>query len=181
MKKRLIAAALAVIFLLAGCSAPVKHPEWPEDWVRVGDDIGVQPIDGFELVEQHDLMSRSGILYYAWAEGDGRKVTNEDGRELSVYPVQIILLYMRTDKLDEAISDWIAIEKEHYDAVDGAEITGFETLSLTAKSADSTYTGGSAAFGNAPGGAISIEVLTDGGAVTDTILENFISGLHFSE
>ena len=181
METRLVAAILALVFLLAGCASPVKHPEWPEDWVRVGDSIGAEPIDGFELIEQHDLMSRSGILYYAWAKGEGRKVTNEDGKELSVYPVQIILLYMRTDKPDEAISDWISIEKEHYCTVESADISGFATLTMTAKSSGSIYSGGSAAFGAAPGGAISIEVLADGGVETGKILGTFISGLHFSE
>ncbi|MBQ6756007.1 MAG: hypothetical protein IJP43_03555 [Oscillospiraceae bacterium] len=181
MKKRLCILIFALIMLATSCSAQIKHPEWPDSWVRVGDHIGVEAPEGFELVEENDVLSISGIYYYAWAKGEGRAVTNSEGKEAVAYPVQVLLLYMETDKPESAIADWLGIEKENYEAAEGPQIEGFDTLTMTSKEADGAYSGGSAAFGRAPGGAISVEVMTDGGADSDEILKKFISGIHFAE
>ena len=190
--KRAISMALLAILLLAGCADPSgptnEELGWDKDWVRVGALLGVEPMDGFTLSENKDVMGIYGLYYATWTAGEAREYTNADGDEAQVYDVQIYVLLQRSGSVDEAqtaVEDWMARERETYEAGETLAETyagqKFDLIPLLQAGEDNPYTHGAAAFGVRGDWAISVELLCQDGFEDDaqTFLTQFLSGLHY--
>ena len=190
--KRLIAITVLCV-LLAGCapSGPTNEElGWDEDWARVGTLLGVEPMDGFSLSENKDVMGIYGLYYATWTAGEARDYTNADGDEAQVYDVQIYVLLQRSGSVDEAqtaVEDWMARERETYEA--GETLTEtyagqkFDLIPLLQVGEDNPYTHGAAAFGVRGDWAISVELLCQDSFEDDVqaCLTKFLSGFHYSD
>lgn len=190
--KKVYCLLLLAALLLTGCgqAAQDPHPEWGADWVRVGNHIGVEPVEGFVLSEQNDVLSLSGMYYAAWANGQGRAYTNDEGKEATVYDGQIYMLLMECRDEQEAareLASWMAREGTSYQTGEKTAKTfgdqSFDLIPLLSGGGTNPYTHGAAAFARRGKWAISVElVCTDGFAEEpQEILTRFLSGLHYGE
>ena len=114
MKKAVILLLISVLLILTGCAKPPEedpHPEWDEAWIRFGDVLAAETVEGFELNESSDVMSIAGLWYATWTVGEGEDIVNSQGRDAVVYDAQIYLLLKEgnTERGAEAdIEDFVA-------------------------------------------------------------------------
>ena len=192
--KRIASLALLAALLLTGCAARTgptnEELGWGADWVRVGALLGVEPMDGFTLSENKDVMSIYGLYYATWTAGEARDYTNADEDKAQVFDAQIYVLLQQSGNADEAweaVEDWMGRERENYEA--GETLTGtfagqeFNLISLLRSGEDNPYTHGAAAFGVRDDWAISVELLCQDGFTLDaqTCLTQFLSGFHYND
>lgn len=189
--KRFLTALLAAL-VLAGCAGPAPGlpPGWEEDWVRIAEYIGVEPLEGFTLSESNDALSISGLYYAAWTSGEGRDFVNAEGGEATVYDAQIYVLLEEcrsAEAAEEATAAWTARERASYQAGESStEFFGgqeFEVLPLAAGREGNPYTHGAAAFAVRGAWAISVELVCADGFPEEPrpILEQFLAGFHYRE
>lgn len=189
--KRIWIFALLAALILTGCSSADQElpPGWDENWVRIADLVGVEPLDGFVLNESNDLLSVSGLYYATWTSGDGQDFVNADGKEAIVYNAQVYVLLEEcrsADAAKKAVETWITREKQSYETgdADTKSLGGqdFEILPLIAGSEGNPYTHGTAAFAARDEWAISVELVCADNFEENSqkILEQFLAGFHYS-
>lgn len=190
--KRIWIFVLLAALILTGCSNADQElpPGWDENWVRIADYIGVEPLDGFTLNESNDLLSASGLYYAAWAAGNGQSFVNADGKDATVYDAQIyVLLQECRNKSDaeKAVEAWIDRERQSYETEDAEAKTfgvqEYKVLPLISGGGDNPYTHGAAAFAVRDAWAISVELVCADGFDEEpaAILEQFLTGFHYAE
>ena len=192
--KRTISLALLAVLLLTGCSAQTgptnEELGWDKDWVRVGALLGVEPMNGFTLSENKDVMGIYGLYYATWVTGEARDYSNADGEKSQLYDAQFYVLLQQnksTDEAQSALEDWMGRERETYKA--GETLTEtyagqkFDLIPLLQADEDNPYTHGAAAFGARGGWAISVELLCQDSFEGDAqaCLIKFLSGFHYSD
>lgn len=184
--------ALLAALLLAGCSEPAaqSHPEWDESWFRLGEDIGIEPLEGFSLNESNDTLSLSGLYYATWTCGDGRDYVNADGEDATVYDAQIYVLLQECGDGETAaqeVKEWIAHEEQSYTCGEtSTEVFGtqeFKILPLLFGTEGNPYGSGVAAFAVRENLAISVELVCSDQFTDDPqpVLTQFLAGFHYSE
>ena len=191
MKRILILLILAAL-LLAGCSgvepADDRHPDWPESWFRVHPDLGVEAPEGVAFNESNDVMSMAGLYYATWTAGEGRDITNPQGREAVVYDAQLYVLVKECENSKNAeadVADWLDREKSSYESSDvqtfAAAGQEWRLLTLNAPKQENPYHHGAAAFAVCGGNAISAELLCaeDWEGDPETVLKAFLNGFHY--
>lgn len=187
MKKLLILALLTAL-LLSGCSGEKFDPGFDKSWTNVGNLIGVEPVEGFAVNENMDALGPTGLYYATWTSGAGETITNDEGKEATVYDAQIYLLIEQCKDAETAESDlgkWIALEKQSYETGEMYEQTfasqSFRILPLLSSEEDNPYAHGITAFGLRGNSAISVELLCTDAFAGDPkeILAQFLSGLHY--
>ena len=192
--RRILLLALLAALLLTGCAAqtgPTKEElGWDKDWARVGVLLGVEPMDGFTLNENKDVMGIYGLYYATWTAGEAQDYTNADGEESQLYDAQIYVLLQQSKSADEArasVEDWIALEKKSYQTGEALTETRagqeFDLIPLLQSGEGNPYTHGAAAFGARGDWAISVELLCRDSFQGDpqTCLTAFLSGFHYSD
>lgn len=190
--RRIFTLLLLAALALTGCSgAPSQfHPEWDESWVRIGEAIGVEPVEGFSLNESNDLLSLSGLYYATWTCGDGQELVNADGENATVYDAQIYVLLEECRSAEDAAQEveaWIAREKQSYVSGETEKRTigaqEFSVLPLLSGKGGNPYSYGIAAFAARGENAISVELVCSDRFAGDpqTVLTQFVTGFHYSE
>lgn len=190
--KRIWIFALLAALVLTGCapSAGERNPDWDESWARIGEYMGVEPLDGFELNESNDVLSISGIYYATWTTGSGQDYTNADGESAVVYDAQIYVLLEEcrsAEAAEEAVGVWTAREQQSYETGDADTKTigaqEYDILSLLSGREGNPYPGGAAAFAVRDEWAISVELVCSDRFTGDarSVLEQFLAGVHYSE
>ena len=190
--KRILIFVLALALLLAGCAgaeAPEDpHPDWPERWFRVHPELGVEPPSGFRFNESNDVMAMSGLYYATWTAGEGRDITNPQGREAKVYDAQFYVLVKENDSTAEAqadVADWLEREAASYETGPVRTLTAagqsWRLLPLTAPKSENPYHHGSAAFAVWGSRAFSVELLCaeDWTGDAEAALEAFLNSFHY--
>ena len=190
--KRVISLALLAVLLLSGCAAQTgptnEELGWDKDWVRVGVLLGVEPVDGFTLSENKDVMGIYGLYYATWTAGEAQDYVNADGDEAQLYDAQIYVLLQQNKSADEAktsLEDWIGREREAYQTgemrIETYAGQEFNLLPLLQAGEDNPYTHGAAAFAARGGWTISVELLCQDSFEGDaqTCLVRFLSGFHY--
>ena len=179
-----------MVALLLGCTKTPQtdpHPEWDAAWLRFGDVLAAETVDGFVLNETNDVMSIAGLWYGTWTAGEGEQIVNAQGRDATVYDAQIYLLLKegRTESGSQAdVEDWIAREKGAYETTE-TELTvngkTYRVLHLKSSDPDNPYHHGEAAFLLIGANAITVEVLAKEQFEGDTeaILTAFLNRLHY--
>ena len=190
--KRTWTLLLILCLLLAGCgsaqSAENRHPDWPGSWFQVHPDLGVEAPEGFAFNESNDVMSMAGLYYATWTAGEGRDITNPQGREAVVYDAQLYVLVKEceNDKNAEAdVADWLDREQGSYESSDVRTLTAvgqeWQVLILNAPKQENPYHHGAAAFAIRGGNAISVELLCTEKWEGDpeAALVAFLNGFHY--
>ncbi|MBR4659345.1 MAG: hypothetical protein IKP26_08840 [Clostridia bacterium] len=189
--KRAFTFILLLSVLLTGCARPPEedaHPEWDGAWLRMGDVLAAEQPEGFEFNESNDVLSISGLYYATWTAGEGREITNPQGREARVYDAQIYLLLKegKTEGGSKAdIADWIKREKASYETEEERTVTvngqEFTLLSMTAPRNENPYHHGISVFALRGTNAITVELLCAEGCEVDAeaVMLRFLEGLHY--
>ncbi len=188
---RMLPLFLLLTAILGGCSAPdgKGSVEWNEEWTAVGDVLAVEPIEGFAVSENKDVLGASGLYYVTWTRGEGESIENADGEDAVLYDAQIWLLISRSGDEDRAkaqIEDWQLREEENYRCGDSASVVcagkTYRILPLLESGEDNPYTRGAAAFGTYGDTAVCAELLfrEEGDEEPSALLEKFLSGLHYA-
>lgn len=189
--KRIWIFALLAALALAGCAGPAEdpRPDWDESWARIGEYVGIEPLEGFTLDESNDVLSISGLYYAAWTSGEGRDFVNDAGEEALVYDAQIYVLLEECrdpEAARDAVDSWTAREKQSYSTGEpGSGSYGsqeFEILPLLSGREGNPYPRGAAAFAVRDEWAISVELVCADAFEGDpqALLERFLSGFHYS-
>lgn len=193
--KRIISLAALCALLLAGCAGPSEAatlpPGWEDSWVRVGDLLGVESMDGFSPNENKDAMGAAGLYYATWTAGEGETVDNGEDGEATLYDAQIYVLiqqFKESAKAEAELDGWQDRERENYTAGEAADETHagqeFTVLPLLEGKEDNPYGRGAAAFAlRESGWAICVELLCRDGFEGDpeALLGSFLDGLHYND
>ena len=189
-------AALCLLGLLCltgcGASAPETAADgtaWSEDWVTVGNVVGVETPEGLTARENSDALSAKGMYYATWSLGEAEEVLNEDGEAAQVYDAQVYLLlagYDSTAKAEEAAAEWLDMAYEQYavdtEAVETRNGQEYTVITYTYTSETNPYAWGVSAFGAYGNYAISVELSCRedfyGNALE--ILANFLDHCHYA-
>lgn len=189
--RRLWILVLLAAMALSGCSGSVgqPNPDWEKSWVRIGDIIGVEPMEDFSLNESNDVLSISGLYYATWTCGDGKDYVNTDGDDAIIYDAQIYVLLQEcrdSEAAAQTVDTWIAREKQSYTAGEtdtesfGTQV--FDLLPLSSGKAGNPYSHGIAAFAVREQWAISVELVCSDGFTGNpqSVLARFLTGFHYS-
>ena len=191
MRNRVFIIILILAVFIAGCARPQKEdlrPDWDAAWFRMGDQLAVEAVPGFELNESNDVLSISGLYYATWTSGTGRDITNPQGREAVVYDAQLYLLLKMGKSEDGSkadISDWIKRESESYEAGEEKTVTAngqdYILLPLLAAKSENPYDHGIAVFALRGANAVTAEFLCteDYSGDAEEIILAFLDGIHY--
>lgn len=185
-----LALCLLLVLCLSGCvkTAPPKAAdgqEWSEDWVTLGNVIGVDTPEGLTPRENSDTLSAKGMYYATWSAGEAVPYVNEDGEDAELYDAQLYFLlagYDSTDKAKESAAEWLTMASDQYAVAETVSETyngqEFTLITYTYTSESNPYVRGASAFGTYGNYAISVELSCgesfgeDAGKVLRAFLEN---------
>ena len=116
-KKRLILLLAACLFL-GGCSQPVPAKAadgaaWSEEWVSVGNVVGVDTPEGLTPRENNTALDIKGMYYATWSMGEETAYVNADGGDAKVYDAQFYLLLAGYDA-EAALAEWQSMAVSQY-------------------------------------------------------------------
>lgn len=179
---------------LAGCAQPAPEKAadgaaWSEDWVTVGNVIGVDTPGGLELQENNDTLAQKGMYYAAWSISGETPFVNADGDDATVYDAQICLLLAGHDSAEKAqaqAAELLDMARSMYTVEDTAEAVyngqSFTVITHTYRSETNPYQRGASAFGVYRNYAVNVEIscreeFTGG---VQEILADFLEHCHYS-
>lgn len=186
--KRLFAWIL-ICTMLCGCS-PALSPyqedgsPWCADWTAVGTVLGVsQPGYGMTLYEYNDIQGADGIYYAAWVSGEPVNITNDEGRNAELFPMQIYLLVQECGNDEEArqsAAQWRAVGESRY-VMEPAPASGDFTCYMLTPRDRSPFQRGLWMLGVHGGTAISVELMCTADSTEDirAVAADFLSCLHY--
>ncbi len=190
MKLKVLSLLLAVSLILCGCGSDSLPADWQEDWAVIAPFLAAEPMECFVFGESDDILGISGVYYAAWTNGDAREFTNAQGETTTIYNSQIYVVAQEFPTEEEArtaLNQWLAREKQNYET--GAESTAtfggqeYTILPLLSGSENNPYGFGCAAFTIHGSNAICVELVCSDTftAEPQSVLEEFLQGLHYSE
>ena len=189
-----LALCLFAVLCLTGCgkAAPPRAADgttWSEDWVTLGNVIGVDTPERLTARENSDVLSTKGMYYATWSAGEAVPYVNEEGEDAQLYDAQVYLLvagYSSTTKAEESAAEWLSMAGEQYaveetktETYNGQEFT---VITYTYISETNPYSRGASAFGTYGNYAVSVELscqesFEDGALET---LEDFLELCHYA-
>lgn len=188
---RLLFPCLAL--LLTGCSARPQETTdgtpWQEDWVTIGNRIGVEDCEPLTFLENRDALAADGLYYAAWTDGESTPYQNSDGNTVDLYDAQLYFLASETTKEESAqttCDKWLAASKSNYElqSEDTLDCGGqtYTRITYRCVNEDNPYDHGVSAFTVRGNLAVCVELncLEDYSGDLETILTDFLNGCHYS-
>lgn len=122
MKKSIIIWISIFCLLLSGCGAalPEKAADgtaWSEDWITLGNIMGVENIEGLTVERNEDVLAAEGMYYVVWTGGSSINYTNAEGNEVSAHELEIHLVAEENKSSDAAAAHaeaWKQLTDERY-------------------------------------------------------------------
>lgn len=194
--KRKLAVLLTAVFCasLAGCGSvpPARAADgadWSDNWVTVGNVVGVDTPAYLEPRENLDTLSVNGMYYATWSAGEPEPFVNGEGEDAELYDACLYLLlagYNAAEKAEDAAAEWLAMARERYDVQEVAQEVfngqAFTVVTYTFPSETNPYDRGASAFGVYRNYAISAELScrdTFGGEAW-VVLDDFLRACHYA-
>lgn len=195
MKKTAFVCTLILCLMLSACGA--KLPEkaadgaaWGKDWTTVGDRMGVEPMDGWTVQRNEDVLAAEGTFYSFWTKGEAIPYTNENGDEVTTYDAQIHLVVQEFDVPSDAeltAALWQSLAKERY--TDMEETTGeyagqsFEIAVYPFPTGTGPNSKGASATGIRDNRAIRVDVITLESFPEEPsdVLADFLKHCHYAQ
>lgn len=185
---------LCGLLCLAGCGAPAPEAAadgsvWDENWITIGNVIGVETPEGMTFRENSDALAAKGMYYASWSIGEGETIVNEEGEEAQVYDAQVYLLlsgYDDTGKAEDALKEWLDMADGQYAVESTASETyagqAFTVITYTYTSETNPYARGASAFGTYGNFAVSVELSCQEGfnGSAPEILADFLEHCHYA-
>jgi len=192
--KKLMPFLLALLLILTGCGQPspvqaADGTDWNENWVTVGNVVGVDTPEGMTARENSDALSASGMYYATWSIGEAEPYVNENGEDAEIYDAQVYLLlagYNATEKAEENAAEWQSMAGERYAVERTQSLTcngqEFTVLTYAFDSETNPYAYGVSAFGVYRNYAVSVELSCREGFTGDPpeVLTDFLEHCHYS-
>ena len=188
--KKYIALILMLCLLLTGCGSRENTAQWPDDWAVIAPFLAAEPMECFNFRESADTLGLGGVYYATWTNGDPRDFTNAEGEDTVIFNSQIYVVVQenRTEEdAKTALSQWMAREQQSYTCGESVSLTAngrdYSILPLISGSETNPYPFGCAAFTVYGTNAVCVELVCSDTftAEPQSILEQFLSGLHYSE
>lgn len=172
MKKAAIVCTLILCLMLSACG--VKLPEktaeggaWGKDWTTIGSVLGVEPMDGWTVQRNEDVLAAEGTFYASWTKGQAISYTNENGDEVTTYDAQIHLVVMELETAADAektAAQWQSLAAERYTSLEQstAQYAGqpFEIAAFSFPQGSGPASKGASATGIRGNLAIQVDVVT---------------------
>ena len=188
--KRVMLTSLIVALLLSGCGSSNTSSPWEPDWTEIAPFLAAEPMDSYTFRESADTLGLGGVYYATWTNGDGRDFINADGESTYIFNSQIYVITQEFRSESEAetnLSKWMAREKQNYQVQEEFGIVvndrEYTFLHLQSGSETNPYGFGYAAFTVCGSNAVCVELVCSEYFTADAqaVLEQFLSGLHYSE
>lgn len=182
-----------LVLFLTGCGArPQKAADgtaWQEDWVTIGNRIGVEDCEPLTLLESRDTLAADGLYYAAWTDGDCTPYQNSAGDTVDLYDAQLYLLASETTSEESAqttCDKWLAASKSNYEieSEDTVDCSGqpYTLITYRCISEDNPYDHGVSAFTVHGDLAVCVELNCLKGYFGNlkAIMTDFLNGCHYS-
>lgn len=195
MKKTAIVCILISCLTLSACGAKVPEKtadgaQWDEDWTTIGAFLGVEPMEGWAVQRNEDVLAAEGTFYTSWTKGEAIPYTNENGDEVTTFDAQIHLVVQEFDVPGDAeltAALWQSLAKERY--TDMEETTGeyagqsFEIAAYPFPDGSGPDSRGASATGIRSSRAIRVDVavLADSPEEAVDVLTDFLEHFHYAQ
>lgn len=191
--KCMLAGALCLI--LTGCGGPLPPEqaadgqEWNEDWVTIGQVVGVDTPEALEVCENNEALARYGMYYATWSMGEAVPFVNEDGEDAELYDAQVYLLLKGGKSAEEAentLRQWQELAQQQYQ-VEGEETQThngqeYSVITFTYGSESNPYSRGVSAYSVYRNYAVNVELACqeDADLSPEELLEQFLDNCHYA-
>ncbi|MGM9604587.1 MAG: hypothetical protein ACI3XG_05940 [Faecousia sp.] len=195
MKRIAIVCTLFVCLMLSACGnqLPEKTAEgeaWGEDWTTLGSFLGVEPMDGWTVQRNEDVLAAEGTFYASWTQGEATTYSNENGDEITTYDAQIHLVVMELETsadAEETAAQWQLLASERYTDTEEstAQYAGqsFQISAYPFPEGSGPASLGASATGIRGNRAIRVDVVTLEGFSQEpwSVLADFLEHCHYAE
>ena len=195
MKKIAIVCTLILCLMLSACGAKLPEKtadgaEWGTDWTTIGSALGVEPMDGWTVQRNEDVLAAEGTFYASWTKGQAISYTNENGDKVTTYDAQIHLVVMELETAADAektAAQWQSLVAERYTGLEQstAQYAGqsFETAVFSFPAGSGPASLGASATGIRGNLAIQVDVVTleDFSQEPLEVLADFLEHCHYAQ
>lgn len=195
MKKTALVCTLIFCLMLSACGnqVPEKTAEgeaWGEDWTTLGSFLGVEPMDGWTVRRNEDVLAAEGTFYTSWTKGEAISYTNENGDEVTTYDVQIHLVVQEFEIPGDAeltAALWQSLAEERYPNMEASngEYAGqaFEITAYPLPDDSGPASLGASATGIRGNRAIRVDVVTleSFPEAPSDVLADFLEHCHYAQ
>lgn len=192
--KKLCLLFLSMALFLAGCSpsSPTEAldgEKWKEDWVLVGNILGIDTPEPFALLENKDILAAEGLYYAAWVTGNSIPYENTDSDTIELYDAQLYLLLNEAtdeDAAKKSYQAWLASAENNYEvhSQDAVACNGqaYTLITYDCVGEDTPYKRGASALGVCGANTICAELTCTQGYEGDLtkMLTDFLNHCHYS-
>ena len=143
--------------------------------------------DRMTLSEYNEALAASGFYYATWTSGTPTGITNSDGDEALLYPLQLYVITYEGTNADDAGSKsagWLAQARKNYRITNESSFSygglDFTVLEYTPKDPSNPYARGASAFLTSEGEtSVCAELLSTGseGSPLNRLLRSFLKEL----
>lgn len=190
MRKTAIACILLLCLTLSACGAEAPEKTaggeaWGRDWTTIGAFLGVEPMDGWTVQRNEDVLAAEGTFYASWTKGEAKSDTGENGGEITTYEAQIHLVVMELDTPENAAqtaAQWQSLARERYPDLEESNDGSFQITTYSFPNGSGSDSKGASATGTRGSRAIRVDVVTRESFPQEplAVLTNFLDHCHYA-
>lgn len=191
MKKAAIVCILILCLTLSACGAKVPEKTadgeaWGGDWTTIGAFLGVEPMEGWTVQRNEDVLAAEGTFYTSWTRGEAISYTSENGDEVTTYDAQIHLVVMELDTPEDAeqtAAQWQSLARERYSNMEESTDGSFQITTYSFPAGSGPASNGASATGIRGSRAIRVDVavLADFPEEAMDVLTDFLEHCHYAQ
>lgn len=191
MKKAAIVCILILCLTLSACGAKVPEKTadgeaWGGDWTTIGAFLGVEPMEGWTVQRNEDVLAAEGTFYTSWTRDEAISYTSENGDEVTTYDAQIHLVVMELDTPEDAeqtAAQWQSLARERYSNMEESTDGPFQITTYSFPAGSGPASNGGSATGIRGSRAIRVDVavLADFPEEAMDVLTDFLEHCHYAQ
>ncbi len=195
MKKTALIYILIFCLTLSACGAKVPEKTaqgaaWGRDWTTIGSFLGVEPMEGWTMQRNEDVLAAEGTFYTSWTKGGAIPYTSDSGDKITTYDAQIHLVAMELDTpedAEETAAQWQSLAREWYPDMEKStgEFAGqsFQITAYSFPQSSGPASNGASATGIRGNWAIQVDVVTLEGFCQEPldVLADFLEHCHYAQ
>lgn len=191
MKKAAIVCILILCLTLSACGAKVPEKTadgeaWGGDWTTIGAFLGVEPMEGWTVQRNEDVLAAEGTFYASWTKGQALSYTNENDDRITTYDAQIHLVVMELDTPEDAeqtAAQWQSLARERYPDMKESTDGSFQITTYSFPAGSGPASNGASATGIRGSRAIRVDVavLADFPEEAMDVLTDFLEHCHYAQ